>query len=225
MTTFDDKSVWIFDLDNTLYPAECDLFSQVSDKMNIFIQDYLKIDLDAAKAIRREYYLTYGTTLAGLMEVNGLHPDGFLEFVHDIDHSALDENKPLADAIANLPGRKLIYTNGSTGHAEGVARKIGILDLFDGIFDIKAANYIPKPHANAFDMFLAKHDVSPASAAMFEDLPHNLEPAHALGMTTVLVHSTYDDHPSQEEVKDPNNLPPHIHHRTEDLTEFLTALP
>ncbi len=224
MTTFDNKNTWVFDLDNTLYPAECDLFSQVSDKMNIFIQDYLKIDLNAAKTIRRDYYLKYGTTLAGLMEVNGLQPDAFLDFVHDIDHSVLTENKPLRAAIDRLPGRKLIYTNGSTGHAEGVAGKIGILDLFDGIFDIKASNYIPKPRTEAFNMFLLHHDVEPKSAAMFEDLPHNLEPAHALGMTTVLVHSTYDDHPSQNDVKDGKPLPSYIHHRTKDLTQFLSEL-
>lgn len=224
MSTFDDTSVWVFDLDNTLYPAECDLFTLVSDKMNIFIQDFLKVDLDEAKRVRREYYLKYGTTLAGLMEVNDMEPDGFLDFVHDIDHSLLEENVPLAKAIARLPGRKLIYTNGSTGHAEGVAGKIGILDQFDGIFDIKAANYVPKPKMDAFDMFLAKHNVAPTTAAMFEDLPHNLEPAHARGLTTVLVHSSYDDHPSQADVKDGAELPPYIHHRTEDLTAFLEGL-
>ena len=144
MTTFDDRNVWVFDLDNTLYPAECDLFSLVSDKMNEFIQNCLKVDLETAKSIRREYYLTYGTTLAGLMKVHNVQPDGFLDFVHDIDHSVLEENQSLRAAISRLPGRKLIYTNGSTSHAEGVAGKIGILDLFEDIFDIKASNYIPK---------------------------------------------------------------------------------
>ncbi|MGI9408130.1 MAG: pyrimidine 5'-nucleotidase, partial [Hyphomicrobiaceae bacterium] len=135
MTTFDGKDVWIFDLDNTLYPAECNLFALVADKMNEFIENFLGVDTEGAKNIRRDYYLKYGTTLAGLMEVNNLEPDGFLEFVHDIDHSALDANAPLAEAIGKLPGRRYIYTNGSRGHAEGVAGKIGVLDLFDDIFD------------------------------------------------------------------------------------------
>ncbi len=224
MTTFEGKDVWIFDLDNTLYPAECNLFALVADKMNLFIQDFLGVDVEGAKKIRREYYLKYGTTLAGLMEVNKLEPDGFLSFVHDIDHSSLEENRPLAEAIGKLPGKRYIYTNGSRGHAEGVAGKVGVLDLFDGIFDIKDANYIPKPHRDAFDIFLKKHDIDPLAAAMFEDLPHNLETAHCLGMTTVLVHSTYDDHPSQKEVTGQSDLPEHIHHRTDNLAGFLAAM-
>lgn len=224
MSSFDGKDVWIFDLDNTLYPAECNLFAQVADKMNEFIVCFLGIDVDAAKELRRDYYLRYGTTMAGLMENNNLQPDEFLEFVHDIDHAVLEKNTALADGISQLPGKRYIYTNGSRKHAEGVAGKVGVLHLFDDIFDIKDSNYIPKPHGDAFDLFLKRHDVDPLSAAMFEDLPHNLETAHELGMTTVLVHSVYDDHPSQGEINDGADLPPHIHHRTDNLAEFLTTI-
>ncbi|MEO0620015.1 MAG: pyrimidine 5'-nucleotidase, partial [Pseudomonadota bacterium] len=217
MSDFARTDIWVFDLDNTLYPSSCNLFELVSDKMNTFIKEFLNVDLAEAKRIRHDYYLKYGTTLSGLMQAHDLEPDKFLSFVHDIDHSRLEENPELGAAIRALPGRKLIYTNGSVAHAEGVAGKIGILDAFDGVFDIKAANYVPKPEDKAFEQFLTDHNVDPSRAAMFEDLPHNLAPAHARGMTTVLVHSDFDDHPSQATAS-ANALPAHVHHRTEDLT-------
>ncbi|MEL6288113.1 MAG: pyrimidine 5'-nucleotidase [Pseudomonadota bacterium] len=220
MSRLDNRDIWVFDLDNTLYPSDCDLFELVSDRMNEFIVDALSVDLEEAKRLRRDYYLRFGTTLAGLMELHDIEPDGFLDFVHDIDHSRLDENPALDQAIRALPGRKLIYTNGSRGHAEGVAGKIGILDAFEEIFDIKAADYIPKPAPTAFRAFLAKHAVAPERAAMFEDLPHNLLPAHTAGMTTVLVHSDFDDHPSQKSAT-ATERPAYIDHRTENLTGFL----
>ncbi|MEL7544020.1 MAG: pyrimidine 5'-nucleotidase [Pseudomonadota bacterium] len=223
MSDFAKTDIWVFDLDNTLYPSSCNLFELVSDKMNAFIEEFLGVDLAEAKRIRHEYYLKYGTTLSGLMQAHDLEPEKFLAFVHDIDHSRLDENPKLGAAIRALPGRKLIYTNGSVAHAEGVAGKIGILDAFEGVFDIKAANYVPKPEEKAFAQFLHDHDVDPARAAMFEDLPHNLVPAHACGMTTVLVHSDFDDHPSQQDAS-AEKLPSHVHHRTEDLTAFLQQL-
>jgi len=221
---FDAINAWVFDLDNTLYPAECNLFVQIADRMNAYIEGLFGVSEAEAREIRRDYYLRFGTTLAGLMELHGVAPDKFLAFVHDIDHSPLVANERLASGLARLPGRRFIFTNGTRGHAESVAEHVGILHLFEEIFDIKDARYIPKPHQDTFKAFLAGRGIEPDRAVMFEDLPHNLVTAHDLGMTTVLIRSSYGDHPSQNEVVAGKRPPRHIHHMTEDLAGFLDGI-
>lgn len=221
---FSDTQVWIFDLDNTLYPAESNLFGQVDVRMGEFIADYLGVPYEEARYLQKHYYRSYGTTLSGLMSVHDMKPGPFLDYVHDIDLAPVPELPRLAAAIDKLPGRKLIFTNGTVAHAERVARKLGVLDLFEGIFDIVAADYVPKPDKTAYDAMLARHGVVPEVAAMFEDMPHNLEAPHAMGMTTVLVHSSYYDHPIQQKIKEWSEPPEHVHHMTEDLTGFLDAI-
>ncbi len=221
---FERASVWIFDLDNTLYPASSNLFDQIAERMNLFIERLLGLSREAAQELRRRYYLEFGTTLAGLMARHGVAPDAFLSFVHDIDHSPIAADPPLARALAALPGRRYIFTNGTRRHAECVAARLGVLDHFDGIFDIADAAYVPKPHRATFERFCERLEVAPPEAVMFEDLPHNLETAHALGMTTVLVHSSYDDHPSQREIAAGAPPPAHVHHMTDDLAHFVGQL-
>lgn len=215
---------WIFDLDNTLYPAECDLFAQVDQRMGEFIASYLDVPFTQARHLQKAYYRQFGTTLSGLMQVHKMHPQAFLDYVHDIDLAPVRPAPELAAAIDHLPGRKLIFTNGSRRHAERVAEKLGVLHLFEDIYDIVACDYVPKPHAPAYAGFLSAHGVAPAAACMFEDMPHNLEEPHALGMTTVLVHSSYLDHPIQEKIESWTEPPAHIHHMTEDLTAFIEQL-
>lgn len=219
------KSVWIFDLDNTLYPAECNLFAQVDQRMGEFIAKQLGVPFAYARHLQKSYYRQFGTTLAGLMRVHKMDPHEFLSYVHDIDLSVVQPAPELGAAIAALPGRKLIYTNGSRTHAERVAEKLGILGQFEDICDIIACEYVPKPEADAFDRMIRRHGVTGGEAAMFEDMPHNLEVPHVLGMTTVLVHSSYLDHPVQQQMQRWTELPDHIHHMTLDLTDFLTKLP
>ena len=220
---FGHVDTWVFDLDNTLYPASCDLFSQVDQRMSGFIAKTLGVPREHARHLQKAYYRQFGTTLAGLMKVHKLPPGPFLEYVHDIDLSVLPELPELASAIQALPGRRLIFTNGSRRHAENVAAKLGVLDLFEDICDIAALDYVPKPERDAFDRMLKLHAVAGDRAAMFEDMPHNLEPASALGMTTVLVHSDYIDHPAQLKVREWRELPAHVHYLTRDLTAFLKA--
>lgn len=222
---FGRTHTWIFDLDNTLYPAECNLFAQVDRKMGEFIAQYLGVPYDYARHLQKSYYRQFGTTLSGLMQVHKMEPAAFLDYVHDIDLSVVPEHPELAAAISSLPGRKLIFTNGSKRHAERVAGKLGVLHVFEDICSIEACDYVPKPHADAFDRMIRRHGVSAGEAAMFEDMPHNLEAPHVLGMTTVLVHSSYMDHPIQLAIKSWQQPPAHVHHMTEDLHGFLVALP
>jgi len=221
---FTETSAWIFDLDNTLYPAGCNLFAEVDRRMSAFIAEQLSVPLAHARYLQKSYYRQFGTTLSGLMQIHNVDPQGFLDYVHDIDLSPVQEMPELATAIAALPGRKLIFTNGSRRHAERVAEKLGVLHLFEDICDIAARGFVPKPEADAVDRMVQRHGVAPQRAAMFEDMPHNLEAPHALGMTTVLVHSAYLDHPAQIEMRKWTELPAHIHHATDDLTGFLLAI-
>ena len=144
--------------------------------------------------------------------------------MHDIDFSVLPQAPDLGRALDLLPGEKFIFTNGTTDYAEKVAGRLGVLDRFSGVFDIAGAGYVPKPQTLAYERFLKAHNVAPERAAMFEDLPHNLEAPHGLGMATVLVRSAYFDHPAQRDIADWQELPDHIHHITDDLTGFLNTV-
>lgn len=219
-----ERRIWVFDLDNTLYPSECNLFAQVDQRMGEFIANQLGVPFEYARHLQKSYYRQFGTTLAGLMRVHKMSPEPFLDYVHDIDVSVVPESPELRAAIDRLPGRKLIFTNGSRAHAERVAAKLGILDLFEGISDIASCGYEPKPSASAFDAMIKHHGVAAPDAAMFEDMPQNLEVPHKLGMATVLVHSTYMDHPIQRDMRDWQELPQHVHHLTDDLAAFLAEI-
>lgn len=222
---FGHVDTWVFDLDNTLYPAECDLFSQIDKRMGAFIARAFDLPLEEAHALRRRYYVEHGTTLAGLVRLHGVSPNEFLDYVHDIDLGAVAPAPDLGAAIDALPGRKFVFTNGSRGHAEAVAGKLGVLDRFEDIFDIHALEYVnPKPSREAFDRFLKAHGIAAPRAAMFDDLPHNLETAHAVGMTTVWIDCRATGRPEHLTNEDWTALPAHIHHHTEALAPFLTAI-
>jgi len=223
---FEQTQVWVFDLDNTLYPADCNLFLQVDQRMGEFIARLLGVPFAYARHLQKTYYRQFGTTLSGLMQVHGMDPKPFLDYVHDIDLTPVREHPELAAAIDKLPGRKLIFTNGSRRHAERVAGKLGVLNCFETIFDICDANYVPKPTASCYQHFCRAHGVEATQSAMFEDIPRNLEAPHALGMTTVLVRSNANhDHPVQQTIRAWVEPPAHVHHMTFDLAAFLEGLP
>jgi putative hydrolase of the HAD superfamily len=222
---FSNIDVWVFDLDNTLYPPSCRLFAQIDVKMRTFIGDLLKVGDDEAYRLQKQYYRDHGTTLAGLMKLHKIEPHHFLDFVHDIDVSVVPENLDLACALRRLPGRRLVFTNGTVAHAGRVLQRIGIHDHVEDIFDIVHADFVPKPHTATFERFVRKHDIDPKRAAMFEDLDRNLAPAHELGMTTVLVRDA-DGH-ADPAVRGWGEAPaeaPHVHYRTEDLAGFLSTI-
>lgn len=185
--SFAHVDTWVFDLDNTLYPHRSNLFGQIDVKMTAYVAELLSLEPGEARVLQKELYREYGTTMAGLMARHRIDPDDFLMKVHDIDYSPVEANPALGAAIRALPGRKFIFTNGDRGHAERTARRLGILEHFDDIFDIVAAGLTPKPQRQPYDRFVALHGVVGGSAAMFEDLARNLLVPKALGMLTVLV--------------------------------------
>jgi putative hydrolase of the HAD superfamily len=208
---FHHVTTWVFDLDNTLYPPSMRLFDQIEVKMTDWVMRALNVDRARADHLRAEYWRTYGTTLAGLMREHDVDPGPYLTEVHDIDFSVLAPDPDLARAIAKLPGRRVVYTNGCAPYAEKVLHERGLAGLFDAIYGVEHANFHPKPEASAFAAVFATDGLDPKRAAMFEDDTRNLAVPHALGMRTVHVA--------------PNADPaPHIHHHTDDLAGFLARL-
>jgi putative hydrolase of the HAD superfamily len=221
---FAEVDTWVFDLDNTLYPHHLNLWQQVDGRIRTYIANYLSIPEDEAFRLQKDYYQRYGTTLRGLMTEHGMTPDDYLDVVHQIDHSPLTPNPALGAAITSLPGRKLIFTNGTRRHAEAVVARLGIGEQFEDVFDIAAANLDPKPLPQVYDRFLARYGVDPAHAAIFEDLSRNLEVPHALGMTTVLVVPEGSRAVLREDWELSGRDAPHVDHVTDDLVGFLTAI-
>ncbi len=208
---FHHVKTWVFDLDNTLYPPRYRLFDQIEVKMTDWVMQALGVGRTEANRLRQHYWHKYGTTLAGLMREHGVDPAPYLTEVHDIDFSLLPADPALADALAQLPGRRIVYTNACAPYARNVLRARGLDGLFDAIYGIEHAGFLPKPERAAFDAIFALDGTTPATAAMFEDDARNLRAPHDLGMRTVHV----ADQP----------LPAlHIHHHTDDLTGFLARL-
>jgi len=205
---FSHVDTWVFDLDNTLYPPSARLFDQIEVRMTDYVMATLSVDRRAADHLRDHYWRTYGTTLAGLMQEHGVDPLPYLVDVHDIDFSALNADPGLRAAIAALPGRAIVYTNGSADYARRVIDARGLDGLFSAVYGVEHAGFHPKPARAAFEQVFAADGLTPARAAMFEDDPRNLAAPHAMGMRTVLV----------AEMPQPA---PHIHHHTDDLAAFL----
>ena len=213
----DGIDTWIFDLDNTLYPAECDLFGQVERRMAAFIENLLGLEAEKAREVQKRYFHDHGTTLRGLMLNHGVQPQTYLDFVHSIDVSAVPESPLLAAALERLPGRRLVFTNASVRHAERVMERLGVSHLFEGIFDIAAADYLPKPAPESYYALVARYGLRAESCVFFEDMARNLAPAAALGMTTVWIET-----PTRWGQADADQ--PYVHHRTRDLPAWLEAL-
>jgi putative hydrolase of the HAD superfamily len=208
---------WIFDLDNTLYPASCRLFDQIHDRMQRFIAERLRLSPEAALAVQKTYFREHGTTMRGLMTVDQVDPREFLAYVHQVDLSVVPADPALAAALAALPGRKFVHTNGSVRHAERLLDHLDIAGSFCGIVDIADAGFEPKPALAGYRELLRRHDVAAARALMVEDMAKNLVPAAALGMTTAWVRGTVDWAVAGAEGG-------HIHYVVDDLASFLAAV-
>lgn len=201
---------WLFDLDHTLYPADCPLMAMVDARMNAYVQKLTGLPADQASALRQDYFIRHGTTLNGLMIEHGIDPHHFLAEVQDVSTDCVSPDPTLREGLARLAGRRLVFTNAGERYAHRVLRKLGVDDLFDDVFHIEAANFIPKPRPETFAALVGRHDIVPARACFFEDLARNLKPAAEIGMTTVLVG------PDALENRDA-----FVHHRATSLPAFL----
>ncbi|RBW61863.1 pyrimidine 5'-nucleotidase [Ruegeria sp. A3M17] len=209
--SFSHVTQWVFDLDNTLYPPHMQLFDQIEVLMTDYVVQAIGVDRAEADRLRSHYWREYGTTLAGLMAEHDLDPEPYLYAVHQVDMSHMDPDAELADHIRSLPGRRVVYTNGSAPYAERVLKARGLSGLFDAVYGVEHAGYRPKPEQAAFEAIFAQDGIHADKAAMFEDDPRNLTAPHAMGMRTV--HVAPEPHEAD-----------HIHHHTDDLTAFLSRL-
>jgi putative hydrolase of the HAD superfamily len=221
---FDHVDTWVFDLDNTLYPHHLNLWQQVDERIRNYIAKFLDTTHDDAFRKQKDFYRRYGTTMRGMMVEHGMNPDDFLDFVHQIDHSPIEPNPALGAALDNLPGRKLILTNGTRAHADAVTRRLAVAHYFEDVFDIIAGELEPKPFPQTYQRFLARHGVDAGKAAMFEDLSRNLQVPHALGMTTVLVVPQRTREVFRESWELEGRDAAHVDHVTDDLVGFLQAI-
>ncbi len=208
---FKDVDTWIFDLDNTLYAPEARLFDQIEVRMTDWVVDALRVDRATANEIRKRYWSRFGTTLCGLMREHDVDPEGYLEYVHDISLEHLEPDPELAEAINALPGRAIVYTNGSEPYARRVIEARGLSGIFDAVYGVEHADYFPKPERVAYEAIIARDGLVPQRAAMFDDDVRNLLAPLALGMRTILVAGTPD-------------VAPHVQHHASDLARFLKNL-
>ena len=208
---FSHVQTWVFDLDNTLYHPSARLFDQIEVRMTDYVMSSLKVDRHTADHLRKHYWHTYGTTLAGLMREHDVDPAPYLTDVHDISLDHLNPDPVLAARLADLPGRRIVYTNGTEPYARRVLAARGLEQAFDAVYGVEHAGFLPKPERDAFDTVFALDGVKSQLAAMFEDDTRNLAAPHAMGMRTVHV---ADEAAPQD----------HIHFHTNDLAHFLAQL-
>ena len=212
----DNINTWIFDLDNTLYSADSGIFQQVHRLMGEFISKNLNMDLTEAKKLQSKYYKQHGTTLRGMIDNHGTNPDYFLEEVHKLDYSIVGPNDLLNRELKKLKGRKIIYTNANKQHVINVLERIDLTNFFDEIFDIKMANYIPKPEIKPYEQIIDLFNINPKSSAMFDDIARNLVPAKKVGFTPVWIDAGYENF--SDDIKSSKN---YLDYETRDLSLFL----
>ncbi len=217
MKSFNSIKCWIFDLDNTLYSGKTKVFEQVDKRMSKYISNKLNVSVADAKEIQKNYFHKYNTTLNGMIKNHKIDPDEFLEFVHDINIDFLQKNPVLAKEIEKLDGKKIIFTNGSRKHAINVSKQIGIDQLFDDIFDIVDAEFIPKPLLEPYKKLVKKHKIDPKLCVLVEDIARNLKPAYEMGMKTVWIEN---DEPWASKFSDSE----FVNYRTNNLSEFLKKI-
>lgn len=208
---FSHVSDWVFDLDNTLYPPKARLFDQIEVRMTKFVMEALGVDRPRADHLRKTYWAQYGTTLAGLMREHDVDPTPYLVDVHDISFADLEPDPHLAARIRALGGRRIVYTNGTGPYAEQVLAARGLSGVFDAVYGVEHAGFLPKPERAAFETIFTLDGITPCAAAMFEDDPRNLCAPHQMGMKTV--HVAPERHKAD-----------HIHFHTDDLAAFLSKL-
>ena len=217
MPSLNDKiDTWIFDLDNTLYSADSGIFQQVHDLMGKFVSKHLNVERKKAQEIQRKYYKQHGTTLRGMMDNHGVDPEYFLKEVHKLDYSIVDSNKKLNKEIKKLKGRKIVYTNANLQHALDVLDRIELSNFFDNIFDIKMANYIPKPELQPYEQIIKDFNLNPLRSAMFDDIAKNLVPAKKVGFTSIWIDVGYETF--SDDIKASKE---YLDFKTKDLSVFL----
>ncbi|WP_448663121.1 pyrimidine 5'-nucleotidase [Sphingomonas sp. CJ20] len=189
---------WIFDLDNTLYPASANLFPMIDARIGDYVRTLLQCDAEEAHRVQKGYFHAHGTTLSGLIADHGVDPHHYLDFVHDVDMSVLTRDEALIAALALLPGRKLVFTNGDVVYAGKVLDRLGLGETFEAVHDIHATDYRPKPDPIVYRGLCDAYALNPHESLFVEDMARNLKPAKAIGMTTVWIDNGSEQGPDED---------------------------
>ena len=212
------REAWVFDLDNTLYPADNTIYDAIGDKMTAYVARAAGLDLAAGEKLREHYFLTYGATVVGLVRHHGVDAADFMADVHDVDMSVVKPDLPLNDLIAALPGRRIVFTNGGADYARRMIKQLALEAHFETIVDLESTGLIPKPEMGAYTHLVEACALDPGRTMLIEDTLRNLEPAHALGFETALVGPVH-----------PAPRPAYLDHTAHDvkalLRELLDCLP
>lgn len=214
MTPFAHIDTWLFDLDDTLYPIETGMMDLIRDKITGFVMRITGTDREEARIIQRGWFEAHGASLPGLLEEHKVSVREFLDEIHDVPLDSITPDPELGRALARLPGRRLVFTNGAADHAARVLERLGVAQHFEAVFHIESNNLIAKPDPRSFQAIIGLFGFDPARAAFFEDTERNLKPAADLGMTTILV----GPHALASQA-------PFVHHRTDRLVPFLQSIP
>lgn len=184
--------LFVFDLDNTLYPPEVILWRIVDARIEAYVRDKLDVDPVEARSLRRAFLREFGTTLRGLMHHHGVDPEEYLEYVHDVPIEEVVPRRPeLGEMLAGLPGRRVVFTNGSASYAARVLDALGVRGHIDGIFGIEFMEYIAKPSPFPYGKLLRATGAEASRSVFCEDRYENLLPARELGMFTVWVGGSF----------------------------------
>ena len=216
---FGGVEAWVFDLDHTLYTVDAAHQAQMEERICFYVQRHFGLDRDAAWKVQKGYLRDYGSTLAGLMRNDHIDPDVYHDEINDLEALALSPDAGLRAGLARLPGRRFVFTNNCGRFARNVLARLGVEDLFSGIVDVKAMDFVLKPSPKAFETLLALGPIEPGRAALFDDSARNLVPARALGMKTVWFNNGLGQ--SQTKIDRPEL---HIDHQTDNLANFLQAI-
>ncbi len=182
---------WIlFDMDNTLYPAENGLMAEIERRINLYASRFLGLDETEGRLSRRRRDPRYGTTLQWLQGEYGFRDvDDYMRQVHPADLSPwLKPDPDLANFLDGLEQDCAVLTNSPRDHALRVLEVLGVADRFPGrIYDLGWLGYTGKPHAEAFAKALDSLGARPGDTLLVEDNIPNLEAFDALGGRGILV--------------------------------------
>ncbi len=187
----------LFDLDNTLYPADSGLFSEIDKRMINFVSRYFNISIEEAKQLRARLSRKYGTTLSGLIKEYGFK--NIEEYLHEVHPQEVEQyirkDDKLSDFFEKLTIKRSILTNSPKEHAERVLNVLGLTNQFEYIFDIRLNNLMGKPNRDVYLKVLDKIKKKPDQVLFVDDLPTYLLPFRELGGHILLIdrYNRYDE--------------------------------
>jgi putative hydrolase of the HAD superfamily len=185
-----------FDLDNTLYSRNSGVWEAIGERINLFMTKILHIPEQDILPLRKKFWDEFNTTLMGLQSMFDVDEMEYLDFVHDVDLTAiLSDDGQLRQMLSAIPQNKIIFTNSDRAHASRVLSLLEVEDLFERIVDIIAMKPFVKPQPQAYQIALQLAGLETPEGCMFiDDLIENVEQASETGFLSVFVGQTNENY-------------------------------